>query len=61
MRHVRIPREQAGEFWERVLELASDYAQLPRGGDVVYGFAAGLYPTDSPALPETEPSAEDAD
>ncbi|MFE7275991.1 ArsR/SmtB family transcription factor [Streptomyces sp. NPDC057623] len=59
VRHVRIPREQAREFWARVLELANDYAQLPREGDVVYGFAAGLYPTDHPALPEAEPAAGD--
>ncbi|AZQ39993.1 ArsR family transcriptional regulator [Streptomyces cyaneochromogenes] len=58
VRHVRIPREQAREFWARVLELANDYAQLPRGGDVVYGFAAGLYPTDYPALPEAESAAD---
>ncbi|MFH0518429.1 ArsR/SmtB family transcription factor [Streptomyces sp. M41] len=58
VRHVRIPREQAREFWARVLELADDYAQLPRGGDVVYGFAAGLYPTDGPALPEAESAAD---
>ncbi|KES06047.1 ArsR family transcriptional regulator [Streptomyces toyocaensis] len=61
VRHVRIPREQAREFWARVLELANDYAQLPRGGDEVYAFVAGLYPTACPALPETEPSAEDKD
>ncbi|WP_210582626.1 transcriptional regulator [Streptomyces sp. GESEQ-4] len=61
VRHVRIPREQAREFWTRVLELANDYAQLPRGGDVVYGFAAGLYPTDYPALPEAEAPAKDPD
>ncbi|WP_405736439.1 winged helix-turn-helix domain-containing protein [Streptomyces sp. NBC_01537] len=61
VRHVRIPREQAREFWTRVLELANDYAQLPRAGDVVYGFAAGLYPTDYPALPEAESAATDAD
>ncbi|MGF1428100.1 helix-turn-helix domain-containing protein [Kitasatospora sp. LaBMicrA B282] len=59
IRHVRIPREQAREFWGRVLELAGEYAQLPRGGDEVYGFAAGLYPTDFPALPAT-PDAEPA-
>ncbi|MEV7004644.1 helix-turn-helix domain-containing protein [Streptomyces sp. NPDC093982] len=35
VRHVRIPQEQAREFWARLLELASDYVQLPRGGDVV--------------------------
>ncbi|MET9803571.1 hypothetical protein [Streptomyces sp. NPDC006368] len=58
VRHVRIPQEQAREFWARVLELANDYAQLPRGGNVVYGFAAGLYPTDYPALPEAESAAD---
>ncbi|MEH0654712.1 winged helix-turn-helix domain-containing protein [Streptomyces scabiei] len=60
VRHVRIPREQAREFWLRVLDLANDYAQLPRGGDVVYGFAAGLYPTGHPALPEAEPMDQPA-
>ncbi|GAQ59988.1 ArsR/SmtB family transcription factor [Streptomyces scabiei] len=54
VRHVRIPRERAREFWLRVLDLADEYTQLPRGGAVVYGFAAGLYPTDHPALPEAE-------
>ncbi|MFF9911226.1 ArsR/SmtB family transcription factor [Streptomyces sp. NPDC013457] len=58
VRHVRIPQEQAREFWSRVLELANDYARLPRGGDVVYGFTAGLYPTDHPALPEAESAAD---
>jgi DNA-binding transcriptional ArsR family regulator len=52
LRHARIPRERAAEFWERVLALASEFAALPRGGDTVYGFAAGLYPTDFPTLPE---------
>src|SRR5262245_11123265 len=52
MRHARIPREQVREFWERVLELSRAYAALPRGGDTVYGFVAGLYPTDYPSLPD---------
>jgi hypothetical protein len=29
-------------------------AQIPRSGDQVYGFVAGLYPTDAPALPDAE-------
>ena len=29
-----------------------DFMQLPRSGDTVYGFVAGLYPTEYPALPE---------
>jgi DNA-binding transcriptional ArsR family regulator len=50
-RHTRIPRERAAEFWERVMELASEFTQLPRSGDTVYGFAAGLYPAEYPTLP----------
>ena len=50
LRHARIPRERAAEFWERVKVLASEFAQVPRAGDTVYGFAAGLYPTDYPTL-----------
>lgn len=52
LRHVRIPRERAAEFWARVEELTRDFAQLPREGDTVYGFVAGLYPTEHPVLPE---------
>lgn len=32
----------------------SKFAQIPRAGDQVYGFAAGLYPTDALALPDAE-------
>ena len=28
--------------------------RLPRSGDTVYGFVAGLYPTDHPTLPERD-------
>jgi DNA-binding transcriptional ArsR family regulator len=52
LRHARIPHERAAEFWERVLTLASEFAAQPRSGDTVYGFAAGLYPTEFPTLPE---------
>jgi DNA-binding transcriptional ArsR family regulator len=52
LRHVRIPAQGAAEFWERVLALSREFAQLPRSGDTVYGFAAGLYPTDYPTLPD---------
>lgn len=49
--HARIPRERAAAFWERVSELTREFAQPPREGDTVYGFVAGLYPTDHPTLP----------
>jgi DNA-binding transcriptional ArsR family regulator len=57
MRHARIPDERAEEFWHRVLELAGDFAQLPRSGDTAYGFIAGLYPTDFPTLPDASDEA----
>jgi hypothetical protein len=55
MRHARIPRERAAEFWGRVLELAREFTQVPRSGQTVYGFVAGLYPTEYPTLPEESP------
>src|SRR5256886_3004906 len=30
LRHARIPRKDAAEFWERVKVLASEFAQVPR-------------------------------
>ena len=60
LRHARIPEERAAEVWERVVDaLTRELAQLPRSGDTVYGFAAGLYPTDYPTLPD--PDAESGD
>jgi DNA-binding transcriptional ArsR family regulator len=54
-RHVRVPRDQAEEFWGRMLALAREFTQTPRSGDTVWGFVAGLYPTDHPTLPDTAP------
>ena len=54
VRHARIPAERAAEFWKRVVEVADEFTQIPRSGDTVYGFAAGLYPTDHPSLPEAD-------
>jgi DNA-binding transcriptional ArsR family regulator len=54
LRHVRIPSQRAAEFWERVDALMREFAQLPRSGDTVFGFAAGLYPTEHPTLPEAD-------
>jgi len=36
-------------------ELTREFGQLPREGDTVYGFVAGLYPTDHPTLPDSGP------
>jgi len=51
IRHARISEEQASEFWERMAELVTEFDQLPRSGDTMYGFAVGVYPTDRPTLP----------
>jgi hypothetical protein len=53
--HARIPIEEVRNFWAQVQEIARCFAQIPRSGDQVYGFVAGLYPTDAPTLPDAEP------
>lgn len=53
--HARIRREDVRTFWAEVQELARRFSQIPRGGDEVFGFAAGLYPTDAPTLPDPDP------
>jgi DNA-binding transcriptional ArsR family regulator len=50
--HARIPVEDVRTFWTQVQELARQFAQIPRSGTQVYGFAAGLYPTEAPTLPD---------
>lgn len=52
LRHVRIPAAAASEFWQRVEGLVREFSQLPRAGEKVYGFVAGLYPSEQPVLPE---------
>ena len=54
LRHARIPAQQASEFWQRVGAVIREFSGLPRSGDTVYGFAAGLYPTDYPTLPDPD-------
>jgi DNA-binding transcriptional ArsR family regulator len=52
LRHARVPKDRAVEFWEQVLALSKEFAGSPRSGDTVWGFVAGLYPTDHPTLPD---------
>ncbi|MGI8867817.1 MAG: helix-turn-helix domain-containing protein [Mycobacteriales bacterium] len=55
VRHARIPRKRAAEFWDKVFELTREFSEMPRAGGTVYGFVAGLYPTDNyPSLPERD-------
>lgn len=57
--HARIPIEEVRNFWAEVQEVARRFAQIPRSGDQAYGFAAGLYPTDAPTLPDAKRSPTD--
>ncbi len=50
--HARIPREEVRNLWAEVQELGRRYARIPRSGDQVHGFVAGLDPTDAPSLPD---------
>ena len=59
--HARIPVESAREFWAEVQALARQFAQIPRSGSQVYGFAAGLYPTDVPTLPAIDEGRQGLD
>lgn len=52
IRHARMSRQRAAEFWSRVDEVIHEFDQAPRSGDTMYGFAVGLYPVhDYPTLP----------
>jgi DNA-binding transcriptional ArsR family regulator len=51
IRHARISEQQVSEFWQKMAALVTEFDELPRSGDVMYGFAIGLYPTDQPTLP----------
>ena len=50
VRHARIPAERAAEFAHRLSELLHEFVAAPRGGDIVYGLAVALYPTNRPHL-----------
>ncbi|MDN5768396.1 MAG: winged helix-turn-helix domain-containing protein [Humibacillus sp.] len=59
LRHVRVPPEAAAAFWVRVEALVREFGELPRSGEAVYGFVAGLYPSEQPVLPTpTRPAAK---
>jgi len=58
LRHARIDEAQKEEFWQRMAALVEEFDALPRRGDLVHGFAIGVYPVaDHPRLPP--PSHDD--
>jgi hypothetical protein len=54
LRHARLAEDRLEEFGHRVQALAEEFAAMPRSGTTVYGFIAGVYPTDRPSLKEDE-------
>lgn len=57
-RVARIPMDRAVEFSERVLEVAEEFISLPRSGETVFGFLAGVYPTDHPAFDDEDKQSD---
>lgn len=54
IRHARITEAQKEEFWHRMAALVDEFDRLPREGDLVHGFAIGVYPVEGyPQLPPT--------
>jgi len=55
IRHARIDARQKQEFWQRMKALVDEFDTLPRHGDVVHGFAVGIYPIPGhPRLPDAD-------
>ena len=54
LRHARIPHDRANEFAAEMLRIGEEFAAMERGGETVYGFVVGVYPTDRPSLREDE-------
>ena len=52
-RYAWIDAGRAAEFWDRVLDLVGEYAELPRTseGTRAYALVTAMYPTDHPRLP----------
>jgi len=51
LRHARIPAAKAQEFADRLMDLALEFADAPRGGDVEYALLAAVFPTTRPVAP----------
>ena len=56
-RVARIPWNRAEEFKARIMELTEEFLEIPREGNTAFGFVAGVFPTDYPALPDSEDRA----
>lgn len=53
-RMARIPVERAVEFADRLIALADEFIAVPREGDTVFGYLAGVFPTDHPTFEDED-------
>ena len=51
--HARVPAARAEEFAKRMVELAEEFEGEPVPGERVYAFAAAVFRTNLPELPES--------
>ena len=58
--HARIPASRAGDFAERVLELAEEFEFEHVPGEKVYAFLAAVFLTNQPELPEEREGSQGA-
>jgi len=59
IRFARIPADRAEDWFQRLAELADDFATQPRAGEVVHGMVVGVFPTAW--TPLTGPDVEEGD
>lgn len=57
LRFARIPDERAGEWVERLMDLAHEFTGEIRGGETTFGLLLAIYPTDRPHLPDSDPGS----
>ncbi len=58
-RHARIPADRAQEFDRRLLDLAIEFSDAPRGGDTEYGMYLALFPTKRRIAPRPDTATAD--
>jgi len=61
LRHARIPLERVEEYRQRLLELAIEFVDEPRDGDIEFGMFLALYPTSRRRRTAGEPAQPTGD
>jgi DNA-binding transcriptional ArsR family regulator len=47
-RHARIPHDRVREYMQRIYDLALEFVDEPRSGDVEFGMLLAVFPTNRP-------------